>query len=65
MRIVVIGATGNVGTALLRRLQAAPEVDSVVGISRHGPERPGEERAKSGKAPHPLGHHGVRLRTNS
>ncbi|GAA1422298.1 NAD-dependent epimerase/dehydratase family protein [Agrococcus citreus] len=42
MRIVVIGATGNVGTALLRRLQAAPEVDSIVGISRHGPERLGE-----------------------
>lgn len=39
MRIVVIGATGNVGTALLRRLQTAPEVDSIVGISRHGPER--------------------------
>ncbi|MFA4840574.1 MAG: NAD-dependent epimerase/dehydratase family protein, partial [Agrococcus sp.] len=42
MRIVVIGATGNVGTALLRRLHAAPEVDSVVGISRRGPGRDGE-----------------------
>lgn len=42
MRIVVIGATGNVGTALLRRLHAAPEVDAIVGVSRHGPERDGE-----------------------
>lgn len=42
MRIVVIGATGNVGTALLRRLHAAPEVDAIVGISRRGPERDGE-----------------------
>ena len=42
MRIVVIGATGNVGTALLRRLHATPEVDSIVGVSRRGPERDGE-----------------------
>ncbi len=42
MRIVVTGATGNVGTALLRRLHRAPEVDAIVGISRHGPERGGE-----------------------
>ncbi|MCR8670030.1 NAD-dependent epimerase/dehydratase family protein [Agrococcus sp. HG114] len=42
MRIVVVGATGNVGTALLRRLHAAPEVDSIVGVARHWPERGGE-----------------------
>lgn len=42
MRIVVVGATGNVGTALLRRLVGAQEVDSVLGISRRGPDRVGE-----------------------
>jgi UDP-glucose 4-epimerase len=44
MRVVVLGATGNVGTALLHRLQAARtagEVDSIVGVSRRGPDRPG------------------------
>ncbi|ALU39218.1 epimerase [Kocuria flava] len=41
MRIVVLGATGNVGTAVLRRLHAAPGVTDVVGVSRHGPERSG------------------------
>jgi UDP-glucose 4-epimerase len=45
VRIAVIGATGNVGTALLRRLHAAPEVESIVGVSRHGPERDGEPYA--------------------
>lgn len=42
MRIAVIGATGNVGTALLRRLHAAEEVTSIVGVSRRGPDRAGE-----------------------
>ncbi|MFF0945967.1 NAD-dependent epimerase/dehydratase family protein [Kocuria sp. CPCC 205300] len=42
MKIVVLGATGNVGTALLRRLHAAPEVTQIVGVSREGPEREGE-----------------------
>ncbi len=37
MRIVVTGASGNVGTALLRRLVAAAEVDTVVGVSRRRP----------------------------
>ncbi|MEV4900835.1 NAD-dependent epimerase/dehydratase family protein [Citricoccus sp. NPDC055426] len=44
MRVVVLGATGNAGTALLHRLQAAQaagEVDSIVGVSRRGPDRPG------------------------
>jgi UDP-glucose 4-epimerase len=44
MRVVVLGATGNVGTALLHRLQAARtagEVDSIAGVSRRGPDRPG------------------------
>ncbi len=41
MRIVVLGATGNVGTAVLHRLQAADEVSSIVGVSRRGPDRAG------------------------
>ncbi|MET0589608.1 MAG: NAD-dependent epimerase/dehydratase family protein [Naasia sp.] len=42
MRIVVTGASGNVGTALLRRLLAAPKVDDIVGVSRRRPA-PGTE----------------------
>ncbi|GAB2540715.1 NAD-dependent epimerase/dehydratase family protein [Brachybacterium huguangmaarense] len=42
MRIVVVGATGNVGTALLRRLHAAEEVEGIVGVARRGPDRDGE-----------------------
>lgn len=42
MRVAVAGATGNVGTAVLRRLQADPEIDEIVGVSRRGPERGGE-----------------------
>jgi len=37
MRIVVVGATGNIGTALLRRLGSQPEVSSVLGIARRLP----------------------------
>jgi UDP-glucose 4-epimerase len=37
MRIAVTGASGNVGTALLRALADAPEVTSVVGIARRLP----------------------------
>jgi UDP-glucose 4-epimerase len=38
MRVVVTGATGNVGTALLRSLAAEPAVDEVVGLARRLPE---------------------------
>jgi UDP-glucose 4-epimerase len=38
MRVVVVGATGNVGTAVLRRLQAEPGVE-IVGVVRRPPER--------------------------
>ena len=41
MRIVILGATGNVGTAVLHRLQAADEVSSIAGVSRRGPDRAG------------------------
>ncbi len=37
MRIVVIGATGNVGTALLRDLSQQSEVDEVIGFARRLP----------------------------
>jgi len=36
MRIAITGATGNVGTALLRRLAAEPDIE-VVGITRRSP----------------------------
>jgi nucleoside-diphosphate-sugar epimerase len=38
MRVVVTGATGNVGTALLRRLADEPAVDHVVGVARRPPD---------------------------
>lgn len=39
MRIVVLGASGNVGTSVLRSLAADPAVDSVLGVARRIPER--------------------------
>ena len=38
MRVVVVGATGNVGTSLLRALEQDPTVDSILGIARRVPE---------------------------
>jgi nucleoside-diphosphate-sugar epimerase len=43
MKVVVIGATGNVGTALLDALESDPEVSEVVGVARR---RPSVERPK-------------------
>ena len=40
MRIVVTGATGNVGTSVVDALLADSEVDSVLGIARRRPELP-------------------------
>src|SRR5690349_677391 len=40
MRVVIVGATGNAGTALLRRLSAEPDV-SLVGVARRLPTRTG------------------------
>ena len=37
MRIVVVGATGNVGTSLLRSLADEPRVKSVLGLARRIP----------------------------
>lgn len=38
MRVAVIGATGNLGTAVLRQLKDRPEVSSIVGIARRLPD---------------------------
>jgi UDP-glucose 4-epimerase len=38
MRVVVVGATGNVGTSVLRALAGDPSVESVLGIARRLPE---------------------------
>ena len=38
MRVAVTGATGNVGTSLVRALSADPAVDEIVGIARRRPE---------------------------
>lgn len=37
MRIAIVGATGNLGTALLRRLQGEPSVEEIVGVARRAP----------------------------
>src|SRR4051794_10025642 len=37
MRVVITGATGNVGTSLVRALAADERVDEVVGIARRRP----------------------------
>ena len=37
MHVVVVGATGNVGTAVLRALDTTPEVTSVLGVARRPP----------------------------
>jgi nucleoside-diphosphate-sugar epimerase len=38
MRVVITGATGNVGTSVLHALVQEPAVDSIVGIARRVPE---------------------------
>lgn len=38
MRVAVIGATGNAGTAVLRVLQDTPEVKEIVGVARRLPD---------------------------
>jgi nucleoside-diphosphate-sugar epimerase len=37
MRVVIVGATGNVGTSLVEALAADPEVESILGIARRLP----------------------------
>ena len=37
MRVVVVGASGNVGTSVLRSLSMEPRVESVLGVARRLP----------------------------
>ena len=37
MRVVVTGASGNVGTSVIRALQGADDVDEIVGVARRLP----------------------------
>ena len=37
MRVLVTGASGNVGTALLRAMREAPDIETVVGVARRVP----------------------------
>ena len=39
MRVVVIGATGNVGTSVVRALAGDPAVDEIVAVARRAPRR--------------------------
>ena len=41
MRIVIIGATGNIGTAVLRRLRESEAAHELVGIARRRPDERG------------------------
>lgn len=51
MRVVVTGATGNVGSALLAKLAADPAVTSVVGIARRPPSPDGARWVRRGADP--------------
>lgn len=42
MRIAVVGATGNTGTAVLKELINRPEVDSILGVARRLPDQEAE-----------------------
>lgn len=42
MRVAIVGATGNAGTALLRALETEPAVTSVLGLARRLPDRTAE-----------------------
>jgi UDP-glucose 4-epimerase len=37
MKIAVLGATGNHGSSLVRRLSRDPEVEAITGIARRRP----------------------------
>lgn len=37
MKVVVLGATGNVGTSVLRSLAAEEKVESILGVARRLP----------------------------
>jgi nucleoside-diphosphate-sugar epimerase len=47
MRVVILGATGNAGTALVAALEREPTVDEIVGIARRrGPSTPGQQKTR-------------------
>ena len=37
MRVVIVGATGNIGTSLLRSLAEEEKVESILGLARRPP----------------------------
>jgi nucleoside-diphosphate-sugar epimerase len=39
MRVVIIGATGNVGTSLLEALREEPRIEEIIAVARRLPER--------------------------
>lgn len=39
MRVVIVGATGNVGTSLLEALEDEPRVEEIVAVARRPPQR--------------------------
>jgi dihydrodipicolinate reductase len=47
VRIVVVGATGNVGTSVLGALADEPAVDTVLGIARCGAARVGKDHSRA------------------
>jgi nucleoside-diphosphate-sugar epimerase len=57
MRVVVVGATGNCGSSLVRLLAAEPRIDSVLGLARRRPrlELPKTEWAAADVAKDDLG----------
>jgi UDP-glucose 4-epimerase len=38
MRVVIVGASGNVGSSLIRELSGTPQVDSLLGVARRRPQ---------------------------
>lgn len=50
MKVVVIGATGNIGTAVVERLLAVPEVTSVRGVARRLPAESPTQGSTEGPA---------------
>src|SRR3954453_5850949 len=56
MRVVITGASGNVGTSLVRALAADERVDEIVGVARRRPswEAPKTSWVQADLGAHPL-----------